>query len=240
MMSFYSEFAEHYEAVFPFREAVLAFVTAHLEQGRQRILDLGCGPGHYAGRLAELGHEVVGLDLDPQMIVAARSGHPAADFICRDMSDLEGLAPPAFDLAFCLGNVAAHLPRERVPRFLERLAAILRPGGIWMLQTVNWDRILQRARHRFSDRRLAGDLVFEREYRDIGPRRLRFLTRLHRSGRTVFAGEVELFPARAGEYLRWHEAAGFVCEGHYGDYDRRVFDSRTAPASVFVFRRRLG
>jgi SAM-dependent methyltransferase len=238
-MSFYSEFADHYEAVFPFREAVLAFVTAHLEPGRQRILELGCGPGHYAGRLVELGHEVLGLDLDSQMIAAARTGYPAVRFLCRDMSDLEGLAPPAFDLAFCLGNVAAHLPRERVPRFLGRLAGILRPGGIWMLQTVNWDRILQHAHYRFPDRRLAGDLVFQREYRDIGPRRLRFLARLHRPGRTVFTGEVELFPVRAEEYLRWHEAAGFVCEGHYGDYDRRACDPRNAPASILVFRRRL-
>jgi SAM-dependent methyltransferase len=238
-MSFYSEFAEHYEAVFPFREAVLAFVSTHLPRGRRRILDLGCGPGHYAGRLAAQGHEVVGLDLDPQMIAAARANHPAAVFHCRDMIDLEGLAPPAFGLAFCLGNVAAHLPRESVPPFLEQLAGILRPGGIWLLQTVNWDRILPHARYRFPDRELAGGLVFQREYRNSGPRRLCFRTRLLRSGRTVFAGEVELFPVRAEEYLRWHEAGGLACVGHFGDYDRRPFDSQTAPASILVFRRPL-
>jgi SAM-dependent methyltransferase len=237
-MSFYSDFAEHYEVVFPFRDEVLAFVSAHLQGERRRILDLGCGPGHYAGRLAAQGNEVVGLDSDPQMIATARAGYPAAAFLCRDMTDLEGLAP-AFDLAFCLGNVAAHLPRERVPHFLAQLAGILRPGGTWLLQTVNWDRILAHTQHRFPDRELDGGLVFQREYRDIGPRRLRFLTRLLRSGRTVFAGEVELFPVRAEEYLRWHVAAGFACEGHDADYDRRPFDAQTAPASIYVFRRRL-
>ena len=44
-----------------------------------RILDLACGPGLYAHRLARLGHAVVGIDFGPAAIqygreVAARSG----------------------------------------------------------------------------------------------------------------------------------------------------------------------
>jgi hypothetical protein len=150
-----------------------------------------------------------------------------------ELADLqEGL-----DLAFCLGNVAAHLPRESVPAFLERLARLLRPGGAWLLQTVNWDSILGRPEHRFPDRELPGGLVFRREYRDVSPARLRFLTRLSRDGRTVFAGEVDLYPVRAAEYRRWHEAAGFACREHLAGYDGAPFAARTAPASILVFRR---
>jgi SAM-dependent methyltransferase len=37
-----------------------------------RILDLGCGPGLYTGRLAKLGHECVGIDYSPASIAHAR------------------------------------------------------------------------------------------------------------------------------------------------------------------------
>ena len=45
-------------------------VDAMLERGA-RVLDAGCGPGRVGGRLAELGHEVVGVDLDRVLIAAA-------------------------------------------------------------------------------------------------------------------------------------------------------------------------
>jgi 2-polyprenyl-3-methyl-5-hydroxy-6-metoxy-1,4-benzoquinol methylase len=37
-----------------------------------RILDLGCGPGLYTGRLAQLGYQCVGIDYGPASIAYAR------------------------------------------------------------------------------------------------------------------------------------------------------------------------
>lgn len=39
-----------------------------LEAKQSKILDLGCGPGFYSGRLAELGHECIGIDFSPASI----------------------------------------------------------------------------------------------------------------------------------------------------------------------------
>jgi 2-polyprenyl-3-methyl-5-hydroxy-6-metoxy-1,4-benzoquinol methylase len=41
-----------------------------------RILDAGCGPGRVAAELARLGHDVVGVDVDPVLIEAAIEDHP--------------------------------------------------------------------------------------------------------------------------------------------------------------------
>jgi SAM-dependent methyltransferase len=41
---------------------------------RATILDLGCGPGRIAGRLAALGHPVTGIDNGPGMIAALPAG----------------------------------------------------------------------------------------------------------------------------------------------------------------------
>jgi hypothetical protein len=47
-------------------DAQVAWIHEHLLGGKPtRILDLGCGPGLYASRLARLGHSCVGIDWGP-------------------------------------------------------------------------------------------------------------------------------------------------------------------------------
>ncbi len=41
-----------------------------------RVLDAGCGTGRVGGRLAELGHTVVGADVDPALIDYAKADFP--------------------------------------------------------------------------------------------------------------------------------------------------------------------
>jgi SAM-dependent methyltransferase len=48
-----------------------------------RILDLGCGPGLYASRLAGLGHECVGIDYSPASIAYAESRALQENLSCR-------------------------------------------------------------------------------------------------------------------------------------------------------------
>lgn len=54
-----------------------------------RILDAGCGPGRVGGRLATLGHHVVGVDIDPALIAAAEADHPGPTWLARDLSELD-------------------------------------------------------------------------------------------------------------------------------------------------------
>ncbi len=96
-----------------------------------RILDAGCGPGRVGGRLARLGHEVVGVDLDPELIAAAEQDHPGPTWIVDDLAgfDLSTVAPGGFDVIVAAGNVMAFLdPATRRP-VLDRLRAHLAPEG---------------------------------------------------------------------------------------------------------------
>lgn len=237
-MSFYSDFAMHYEAVFPFREPVFAFLAARLAPGARRVLDLGCGTGHYCGRFAAAGHAAVGLDLDPAMIATAAHTYPAARFHALDLLDLDRVAGRC-DLVYSIGNVLAHLPPARLPELLAKIHAALSPGGIWVQQTVNWDHILGlgRPEFRFPERSLSDGAVFSRAYLDLTPQRLRFATRLAFPDRIVFEGEVDLFPVRVDEVRRLHAAAGFVEEGHWGDFAGAPFRADAEGGSVFAFRR---
>ncbi len=107
------------------------FVDAMADRGA-RILDAGCGPGRVGGRLAALGHDVVGVDLDPVLIAAAEHDHPGPTWLVGDLSELDLPArgiEPGFDVVVAAGNVMGFLDPTTRERVLVRLAAHLRPGG---------------------------------------------------------------------------------------------------------------
>ncbi len=233
-MSFYSEFAAHYERVFPLREPVLDYLRARLPAPPARILDAGCGPGHYCGRLAQAGYDAVGVDLDAAMIDAARAAHPGADFHVLDLAEAARL-PGDLDGAFCLGNVAPHLEPEALARVLDALRAKLPAGAPWLVQTVNWDPVLERKSYRFPDRDLGG-VVFRREYAKITGRSLVFRTRLIEEGRTLFAGEDLMYPLRAADFVALHAGHGFDLVAHHADFAGAPYDPDRPGGSVTAFR----
>lgn len=235
-MSFYAEFAAHYERVFPVREVVLDYLSARLPAPPARILDAGCGPGHHCGRLADAGWTMVGLDLDADMIAAARASYPGVEFHRLDLADV-GILPGFFDGAYCLGNVAAHLDRDRLGRTLAALHDKMPAGAPWLVQTVNWDPLLDLGRHDFPPRDLDG-AVFEREYRDITERSALFRTRLRVDGTIVFTGEEILHPLRARDAAALHADLGFELVDHHADFAGAPFDPDRPGGSVMAYRRR--
>jgi len=97
-----------------------------------RILDAGCGPGRLGGRLAQLGHHVVGVDLDPVLIAAAEHDHPGPIWAVADLAELDLAAmslPHEFDVAVCAGNVMTFLDPATRQAALARIRAHLVPGG---------------------------------------------------------------------------------------------------------------
>ncbi len=103
---------------------------------RARLLDAGCGPGRHGGYLATLGHEVVGVDIDPALIAAARTDHPEATWVVSDLSQLDLVLDDEtalFDGAFIVGNVLDFVPPEHRRSVLERIAAHLRPDAFFVI-----------------------------------------------------------------------------------------------------------
>jgi len=97
-----------------------------------RILDAGCGPGRTGGRLATLGHQVVGVDLDPALIAAAEADHPGPAWVVGDLAELDLAAmslPHEFDVAVCAGNVMTFVDPATRRDVLARIGAHLVPGG---------------------------------------------------------------------------------------------------------------
>ncbi|QTH58859.1 class I SAM-dependent methyltransferase [Corynebacterium hindlerae] len=93
-----------------------------------RILDAGCGTGRVGGVLAQRGHTVVGVDIDPVLIGYAQQDFPQQQWQVGDLALGEVPAGP-FDIIFSAGNVMSFLaPAGRLPA-LQALAGQLAEDG---------------------------------------------------------------------------------------------------------------
>lgn len=92
-----------------------------------RILDAGCGPGHWTAFLAERGNEVEGIDLVPDFIAGAAARFPHVSY------RVGSLAAPGIEPA-SLGGILAwysliHASPEELPALLASARLALRDGG---------------------------------------------------------------------------------------------------------------
>ena len=102
-----------------------------------RILDVGCGGGLMSEALARLGAQVVGVDASPGNVAAARlharSQNVTVDYRLGEPAEV--LAPEErFDVVLAL-EVVEHV--SDVPAFLATAAALLAPGGMLFVSTID-------------------------------------------------------------------------------------------------------
>lgn len=117
------------------------WIHLNLLSGRpSRVLDLGCGPGLYAQRLARLGHACTGLDFSPASIAYAREQCRGLDcnFELDDLRSADfGSGYDLVMLIFGEFNVF-HLADAR--NILRKAHAALLPGGRLLLEVHTLDK----------------------------------------------------------------------------------------------------
>jgi len=107
-------------------------LDAMLPRG-SRVLDAGCGPGRVGGELAVRGHQVVGVDVDVELIRAATEDHPGPRWIVADLADLDLRAhdePEPFDAAVLAGNVLAFVAERSERQVLASVTRHVHPDGV--------------------------------------------------------------------------------------------------------------
>jgi SAM-dependent methyltransferase/uncharacterized membrane protein YbhN (UPF0104 family) len=102
-----------------------------------RLLDAGCGQGWYVAALRAAGYQVVGVDLAPGQIAAARalapggSGFVAASVLALPFED------GSFDAAFAV-NVLHHAgDRDAQDTALAEMSRAVRPGGLVLVHEIS-------------------------------------------------------------------------------------------------------
>ncbi|MCL5973942.1 MULTISPECIES: class I SAM-dependent methyltransferase [Ferrimicrobium] len=95
-----------------------------------RVLDAGCGPGRVSAALFARGHQVVGVDVDPILIAAAKEDHPGPTWIEADLATMDLVTlgePEPFDAAILAGNVMTFIAVGTGAQVLQRVANHLKP-----------------------------------------------------------------------------------------------------------------
>lgn len=219
------------------------FASLFERHGVRRVLDAACGTGHHAIALAQRGYRVIGTDLSAPMIARAVENAAAQDvdvtFTVAGLGRYAALGQ-TFDAAICLGNSLPHLlSEEAVQEALADFAAVLRPGGVLVIQNRNFDRVWS-ARERFMPpqtfRDADGEWIFVRFY-DFHEESLTFnMLRLQRAeeGWSQNVESTELRPVFVRDLESALAAAGFGTVTLFGGYDGSPFDGATSGDLIAV------
>lgn len=141
------------EPLITMRRRELRFISTHIGSATRTIAEPGCGDGRVIIALAELGHEVTGVDFSPAMIEAAQSNVRAAQSSNPDLSitlveaDVKDLPfeDEQFDYVVAPSNFIGNIPR-RARRAVIEMVRVARKAVILSLFTPE-ARDVQRAQY---------------------------------------------------------------------------------------------
>jgi SAM-dependent methyltransferase len=130
------------------------------QAGVRTVLELGCGTGNDAARLAGEGYSVTATDLSGEAIGQARARYGSmARFLVADMT--QRLPFPDRDFDAVMSNVAMHMFPDRVTRAVfAEVGRVTRPGGLFLFHLNALEDRPLRAR-RLPARELEPDYVVE-------------------------------------------------------------------------------
>lgn len=244
---FYDALAPDYDAMTGFErrfDQERPFFQKFVEQyAIRRALDAGAGTGFHSLVLAQLGVQVIAVDVSPDMLELARAHASAMRLplttLHASLLDVAARVTASQDAVVCMGNTLAHFtePGAR-DAVLRQFCRVLAPGGVLLVQTLNFDRIMTQETH-LQNVKEAGGVRFVREYVRAGELVDLRITRIVPSDPAVrqTTSSVRLAPVFAADLALALSAAGFSDVQLHGSIALDPFVAETSRDLVAVCRR---
>ena len=221
-MNVYDLIAEHYSELFPLEAEKLDFIR-HLCPLPGRLCDAGCATGDLAVGLCKEGYSVYGLDLNAKMIGIAKekaSGIRTSGELAFHQADIADILQFGIcNGVLCFGNTLPHLPDETALRhFFSAVYQALQAHGIFIVEVLNYDRILAEKKMDFKDKETDA-FIFKRRYDFLPDGNIKFTIEfIDKQRNTVGSDFTVLHPLQRKTLLALFEQAGFQSVASYSDY----------------------
>jgi SAM-dependent methyltransferase len=218
-------------------ERQVDFIVGALELPEgARVLDLCCGWGRHVVPLAKRGYRVTGLDLSAYHLrlakQAARRAGVSIDFVHADMRDVPGRA--RYDaITNCFTSFGYLETEDGDQRVLNGVARALKPGGRFLIDTMNRDWLMRIFRESEWRERPDGAFMLERRSYDIETGRINVdWLYVPKQGRRVVQGHsLRLYTFT--ELAAMLDRAKLVVRRTWGGFDGRAFGME-APRMVVL------
>lgn len=235
---FYTSISKYYSEIFPYKPVQLQFVNNGLGNLKDKqILDIGCATGELAFNLTGNGAKVTGIDLNDNLLQQAKMNKSRDNLLFRggNMLELEKYFHTGqFDAVLCFGNTLVHLQTiEFIQQMLKAVYTVLKPGGKFFIQILNYDYIL-------ADQISLLPLIetenirFIRKYKiEMNSPLIRFQTELYvkKEDKTV-SNETLLFALKSVELTDLLNNNSFKNIKLFSDFKQNVFGGNHLPLVV--------
>jgi glycine/sarcosine N-methyltransferase len=235
---FYTSISKYYSEIFPYNPIQLQFVKNSIGNlsGKQ-ILDIGCATGELAFNLAKESAKVTGIDLNEDLLKQAKTKkkHSNLQFQKGNMLELENdFQERQFDAVLCFGNTMVHLlTTNLIQQMLNGVNAILKPGGMFLMQILNYDYILN---EQISELPIieTENIKFVRNYEfGVSSPIVRFKTDLHlKKGSRVVSNETSLLALKSTELINLLENSGFKNIELFSNFKKKTFGGSHLPLAI--------
>ena len=229
-MSFYQQIAPYYHHIFKINSNQVDFIKFIIPESDSKILDIGCGIGTLSFELTNYYKNILGIDMDAEMIRVASKNMVAASkslhFQQLSMLKLDAfIDEKSLDSIICFGNTLVHLNSlNEIANFLQQSKAILKSNGKLLLQIVNYNRIIEK-----NIKQLPlienDEIIFERNYfYRKTENKIDFNTRLTvKSTQQIIENSIELLPLLKEELALLLNKAGFKNCNYYGNFNKETY-----------------
>ena len=224
-------FGDEYLAIYPHRDIEEARRAVQLYLDRVppspgSVLDLACGAGRHLRELLAAGVRAAGLDLSITLLERAREESPKAQLVRGDMRRLPFDDGSFAGLTSFFTSFGYFATRDQDRVAATEMRRVLRPGGSFMLDFLNADRVRRELVPSESGRIRGYDVSVARKIKDDTV--VKTITLNADEGDEVRRYEERVRLYEAGQLAQLLSEVGLETQLRFGDYEGAEFDSSSA------------
>ena len=208
--------------------------------GRGVVLDLGCGNGRYVRAFARVGVAMVGLDLSSFLLAEAAADAALAGRVVQgDMRDLPFARASLSGVINMFTSFGYFDTDDENRRVLSECARVIAPGGVFLIDFLNADRVVSAPLQRTRRERDGHTIDEDRSLSDDGRHLVKHVVVADADGRVEAEYDERVRLLTPGELGALLDGVGFRTTRAFGDYDGADFDASRSPRVIMACTRRM-